>query len=205
MKRDKKSESHGLMKFTPEQLLSYSRREVGELKAYISELEWKINKLEESNKALQQSSMFAGGNYSACIVKNGLAKISDKTIKRLSNELSPEERKEFRRSVKREELYRSQKEWIKKFKERIKNLEEENAALRLNNADLEGTVKKLYKMDRKNLEEANKLIKEIDELNSIKDFVGEGRPPRNINDEIPCISNIRLFLNHNESLEFLPR
>lgn len=125
-----------LKKFTPEQLLSYSRREVGELKAYISELEWKINKLEESNKALQHSSMFARGNCSACIVKNGLAKISDKTIKRLSNELSPEERKEFRRSVKREELYRSQKEWIKKFKERINNLEEENAALRLKNADL---------------------------------------------------------------------
>lgn len=136
MKPDKKNESHGLMKFTPEQLLSYSRREVGELKAYISELEWKINKLEESNKALQQSSTFARGNCSACIVKNGLAKISDKTIKRLSNELSPEERKEFRRSVKREELYRSQKE-------RIKNLEEENAALRLNNADLEGTIKTL--------------------------------------------------------------
>lgn len=143
MKPDKKIESHGLMKFTPEQLLSYSRREVGELKAYISELEWKINKLEESNKALQQSSTFAIGNCSACIVKNGLAKISDKTIKRLSNELSPEERKEFRRSVKREELYRSQKEWIKKFKERIKNLEEENAALKLNNADLEGTIKTL--------------------------------------------------------------
>ena len=143
MKPDKKNESHGLMKFTPEQLLSYSRREVGELKAYISELEWKINKLEESNKALQQSSTFARGNCSACIVKNGLAKISDKTIKRLSNELSPEERKEFRRSVKREELYRSQKEWIKKFKERIKNLEEENTALRLNNADLEGNIKTL--------------------------------------------------------------
>ena len=136
MKPNKKNESHGLMKFTPEQLLSYSRREVGELKAYISELEWKINKLEESNKALQKSSTFAGGNCSACIVKNGLAKISDKTIKRLSNELSPEERKEFRRSVKREELYRSQKE-------RIKNLEEENAELRLNNADLEGTIKTL--------------------------------------------------------------
>lgn len=136
MKPDKKIESHGLMKFTPEQLLSYSRREVGELKAYISELEWKINKLEESNKALQHSSTFAKCNCSACIVKNGLAKISDKTIKRLSNELSPEERKEFRRSVKREELYRSQKE-------RIKNLEEENAALRLNNADLEGTIKTL--------------------------------------------------------------
>ena len=143
MKPDKKKEYHGLMKFTPEQLLSYSRREVGELKAYISELEWKINKLEESNKALQKSSTFARGNCSACIVKNGLAKISDKTIKRLSNELSPEERKEFRRSVKREELYRSQKEWIKKFKERIKNLEEENTALRLNNADLEGTIKTL--------------------------------------------------------------
>ena len=124
------------MKFTPEQLLSYSRREVGELKAYISELEWKINKLEESNKALQQSSTLAIGNCSACIVKNGLAKISDKTIKSLSNELSPEERKEFRRSVKREELYRSQKE-------RIKKLEEENTALRLNNADLEGTIKTL--------------------------------------------------------------
>ena len=141
MKQDKTNESHGLMKFTPEQLLSYSRREVGELKAYISELEWKINKLEESNKALQQSSTFAGVNCSACIVKNGFAKISDKIIKRFSNELSPEERKEFRRSVKREELYRSQKEWIKKFKERIKNLEEENTALRLNNADLEGTIK----------------------------------------------------------------
>ena len=136
MKPDKKKEYHGLMKFTPEQLLSYSRREVGELKAYISELEWKINKLEEINKALQQSSTLARGNCSACIVKNGLAKISDKTIKRLSNELSPEERKEFRRSVKREELYRSQKE-------RIKNLEEENAALKLNNADLEGTIKTL--------------------------------------------------------------
>ena len=61
----------------------------------------------------------------------------------MSNELSPEERKEFRRSVKREELYRSQKEWIKKFKERINNLEEENTALRLNNADLEGTIKTL--------------------------------------------------------------
>ena len=136
MKPNKKNESHGLMKFTPEQLLSYSRREVGELKSYISELEWKINKLEESNKSLQHSSTFARGICSACIVKNGLAKISDKTIKRLSNELSPEERKEFRRSVKREELYRSQKE-------RIKNLEEENAALRLNNADLEGTIKTL--------------------------------------------------------------
>ena len=45
MKPNKKNESHGLMKFTPEQLLSYSRREVGELKAYISELEWKINNL----------------------------------------------------------------------------------------------------------------------------------------------------------------
>ena len=101
------------------------------------------NKLEESNKALQQSSTFARGNCSACIVKNGLAKISDKTINRLSYKLSPEETKEFRRSVKREELYRSQKERIKKFKERIKNLEEENAALRLNNSDLEGTIKTL--------------------------------------------------------------
>ena len=55
MKSDKKNESHGLMKFTPEQLLSYSRREVGELKAYISELEWKINKLAENNKVLRQS------------------------------------------------------------------------------------------------------------------------------------------------------
>lgn len=127
-KVERVKETHGLMKFTPEQLLSYSRREVGELKAYISELEWKINKLEESNKALQQSSTFARGNCSDCIVKNGLAKISDKTINRLSHKLSPEETKEFRRSVKREELYRSQKERIKKFKERIKNLEEENAA-----------------------------------------------------------------------------
>ena len=59
-------------------------------------------------------------------------------------------------------------------------------------------------MDRQKLEEAKLLIKEIDELNGIKDFVGEGRPPRNINDKIPCISNIRLFLNHNESLEFCP-
>lgn len=59
-------------------------------------------------------------------------------------------------------------------------------------------------MNRQKLEEAKLLIKEIDELNSIKDFVGEGRPPRNINDEIPCISNITLFLNHNESLEFCP-
>lgn len=143
MKQDKKNETHGLMKFTPEQLLSYSRREVGELKAYISELEWKINKLEESNKALQQSSTLARVNCSACIVKNGLAKISDKAIKRLSNESTPEERKEFRRSVKREELYRSQKERMKKLKERIKNLEEENSALRLNNADLEGTIKTL--------------------------------------------------------------
>lgn len=143
MKPNKKNESHGLMKFTPEQLLSYSRREVGELKSYISELEWKINKLEESNKALQHSSTFARGICSACIVKNGLAKISDKTINRLSYKLSPEETKEFRRSVKREELYRSQKGRIKKFKERIKNLEEENAVLRLNNADLEGTIKTL--------------------------------------------------------------
>lgn len=143
MKQDKKNETHGLMKFTPELLLSYSRREVGELKAYISELEWKINKLEESNRALQQSSIFDKGNCSVCIVKNGLAKISDKTIKGLISNLSPEERKEFRRSVKREELYRSQKERLKKFKERIKNLEEENLALRLNNADLEGTIKTL--------------------------------------------------------------
>lgn len=59
-------------------------------------------------------------------------------------------------------------------------------------------------MDRQKLEKANKLIKEIDELNNVKDFVGEGRPPRNINDEIPCISKITLFLNHNESLEFCP-
>lgn len=143
MKQDKKNESHGLMKFTPEQLLSYSRREVGELKAYISELEWKINKLEESNKALQQSSTFARGNCSACIVKNGLAKISDDTINRLSKELSKEETREFKRSVKREELYRNQKERIKKLKERINNLEEENEVLRLNNSDLEGTIKTL--------------------------------------------------------------
>ena len=59
-------------------------------------------------------------------------------------------------------------------------------------------------MDRQKLEEAKLLIKEIDELNGVKDFVGEGRPPRNINDEIPCISKITLFLNHNESLEFCP-
>ena len=59
-------------------------------------------------------------------------------------------------------------------------------------------------MDRQKLEEANKLIKEIDELNSIKDFVGEGRPPRNINDEISCVSNITLFLNHNQTFEFCP-
>lgn len=131
------------MKFTPEQLLSYSRREVGELKAYISELEWKINKLAENNKVLRQSSIFANGNCSACIVMNGLAKISDDTIKRLSKELSKEETREFKRSVKREELYRNKKERIKKLKERIKNLEEENVALRLNNADLEGTIKTL--------------------------------------------------------------
>ena len=90
MKRDKKNESHGLMKFTPEQLLSYSRREVGELKAYISELEWKINKLAENNKVLRQSSIFANGNCSACIVRNGLAKISDDTINRLSKEQQSE-------------------------------------------------------------------------------------------------------------------
>lgn len=59
-------------------------------------------------------------------------------------------------------------------------------------------------MDRQKLEEAKLLIKKIDELNGIKDFVREGRPPRNINDEIPCISNITLFLNHDESLEFCP-
>lgn len=59
-------------------------------------------------------------------------------------------------------------------------------------------------MNRQKLEWAKLLIKEIDELNGIKDFVGEGRPPRNINDEIPCISKITLFLNHNESLEFCP-
>lgn len=143
MKQDKKNESHGLMKFTPEQLLSYSRREVGELKAYISELEWKINKLAENNKVLRQSSIFANGNCSACIVRNGLAKISDDTINRLSKELSKEETREFKRSVKREELYRNQKERIKKLKERIKNLEEENIALSLNNANLEGTIKTL--------------------------------------------------------------
>lgn len=143
MKQDKKNESHGLMKLTPEQLLSYSRREVGELKAYISELEWKINKLAENNKVLRQSSISANVNCSACIVRNGLAKISDDTINRLSKELSKEETREFRRSVKREELYRNKKARIKKLKERIKNLEEENIALSLNNANLEGTIKTL--------------------------------------------------------------
>lgn len=59
-------------------------------------------------------------------------------------------------------------------------------------------------MDRQKLEKANKLIKEIDELNNVKDFVGEGRPPRNINDEIPCISKLRYSSITMSLLNFAP-
>ena len=57
-------------------------------------------------------------------------------------------------------------------------------------------------MDRKNLEEANKLIKEIDKYEEVKDFINKKFNPTTKYDEIVNIENIRIFKSNNGYLDF---
>ena len=57
-------------------------------------------------------------------------------------------------------------------------------------------------MDRKNLEEANKLIKEIDKYEEVKDFINKKFNPTTKYDEIVNIENIRIFKSNNGYIDF---
>ena len=57
-------------------------------------------------------------------------------------------------------------------------------------------------MDRKKLEKANKLIKEIDKYEEVKDFINKKFNPTTKYDEIVNIENIRIFKGNNGYLDF---
>lgn len=57
-------------------------------------------------------------------------------------------------------------------------------------------------MDRQKLEKANKLIKEIDEYEEVKDFINKKFNPTTKYDEIVNIENIRIFKSNNGYLDF---
>lgn len=57
-------------------------------------------------------------------------------------------------------------------------------------------------MDRKKLEKANKLIKEIDKYEEVKDFINKKFNPTTKYDEIVNIENIRIFKSNNGYLDF---
>lgn len=57
-------------------------------------------------------------------------------------------------------------------------------------------------MDREKLEKANKLIKEIDKYEEVKDFINKKFNPTTKYDEIVNIENIRIFKSNNGYLDF---
>ena len=57
-------------------------------------------------------------------------------------------------------------------------------------------------MDRQKLEKANKLIKEIDKYEEVKDFINKKFNPTTKYDEIVNIENIRIFKSNNGYLDF---
>lgn len=57
-------------------------------------------------------------------------------------------------------------------------------------------------MDRQKLEKANKLIKEIDKYEKVKDFINKKFNPTTKYDEIVNIENIRIFKSNNGYLDF---
>ena len=57
-------------------------------------------------------------------------------------------------------------------------------------------------MDSQKLEKANKLIKEIDKYEEVKDFINKKFNPTTKYDEIVNIENIRIFKSNNGYLDF---
>lgn len=57
-------------------------------------------------------------------------------------------------------------------------------------------------MDRQKLEKANKLIKEIDKYEEVKDFINKKFNLTTKYDEIVNIENIRIFKSNNGYLDF---
>ena len=57
-------------------------------------------------------------------------------------------------------------------------------------------------MDRQKLEKANKLIKEIDKYEEVKDFINKKFNPTTKYDEIVNIEDIRIFKSNNGYLDF---
>lgn len=57
-------------------------------------------------------------------------------------------------------------------------------------------------MDWQKLEKANKLIKEIDKYEEVKDFINKKFNPTTKYDEIVNIENIRIFKSNNGYLDF---
>ena len=57
-------------------------------------------------------------------------------------------------------------------------------------------------MDRQKLEKANKLIREIDKYEEVKDFINKKFNPTTKYDEIVNIENIRIFKSNNGYLDF---
>lgn len=57
-------------------------------------------------------------------------------------------------------------------------------------------------MDRQKLEKANKLIKEIDKYEEVKDFINKKFNPTTQYDDIVNIENIRIFKGNNGYLDF---
>lgn len=57
-------------------------------------------------------------------------------------------------------------------------------------------------MDRQKLEKANKLIREIDKYEEVKDFINKKFNPTTQYDEIVNIENIRIFKSNNGYLDF---
>ena len=57
-------------------------------------------------------------------------------------------------------------------------------------------------MDRQKLEKANKLIKEIDKYEDVKDFINKKFNPTTKYDEIVNIENIRIFKSNNGYIDF---
>lgn len=57
-------------------------------------------------------------------------------------------------------------------------------------------------MDRQKLEKANKLIKDIDKYEEVKDFINKKFNPTTKYDEIVNINNIRIFKSNNGYLDF---
>lgn len=57
-------------------------------------------------------------------------------------------------------------------------------------------------MDRQKLEKANKLIKEIDKYEEVKDFIIKKFNPNTKYDEIVNVENIRIFKSNNGYRDF---